>query len=341
MNCNTLSLQDRVAKAAEVLDTKSSEDPSLKTATGFRISDALEKHLGIEMDEFGEKLIDAETTSEEMIGKALDKAFSDDPPKPARMAAAVAILKGRDPFKKPEEKTDETPSVTLDTSSATVSSGADLVVKHLEALRPIQTYKDRELLEKYVQERDYEMEQELHKRAKGQPFIVLKDGEKKEPGKEVIDVDYSMDLLKSARKGRINPTIAPYGSKVANVYRITELNLDDRKVELCPVCGETLYKGYCEKCELNFQPVGKEERSYMRLVVENSSRFQKDSFADRKALHASAVKGLDDLRATWPSMGPHFDELKATDSLPKLVLIENRPSRNVADPFHTTGNRSF
>lgn len=336
MNRSTLSLQDRVAKAAEILKTDSD-----------KVKQALEC-LGIEIgDEFSESLIDAETTTEDMIReKLLDfLGRSSDPktaPKPARLAAAVAILKGRDPFKKEEEKpADVLTLTTADASSYTASSGVSLVVKHLESLRPIQTLKDRELLEKYVQERDYEVEQELHKRAKGQPFIVLKDGEKKEPGKEVIDVDYSMDLLKAARKGRINPTIAPYGDKVANVYRITELNLDDRKVELCPVCGETLYKGYCEKCELNFQPIGKDERAYMRLVVENSSRFDKGSFADRKALHASAVKGLDDLRSTWPSMGPHFDELKATDSLPKLVLIEGRPSRTIADPFHMSGNRTF
>lgn len=335
MNRSTLSLQDRVQKAAEVLKCDSD-----------KIKQALEG-LGIEIgDEFAEGLIDAETTTEAMIqsklrdflGHGLDPKTA---PKSARLAAATAILKGKDPFKKEEEKPTDAPSVKLDTSSSTGSSGADLVVKHLESLRPIPTYKDRELLEKYASVRDYDIERELDLRSRGQPFVVLKDGEKREPGKEVIDIDYSMDLLKRARRGKVNSTIVPYGNKVANVYRITELNMDDRKVELCPICGETLYKGYCEKCELNFQAIGKDERSYMRVIIDHSISFQRGSFADRKALHASATKGLGDLRATWPSVSALFDDLKETDSLPKLVLIENRPSRTIADPFHVAGNRSY
>ena len=333
MSRNTLSLQDRVQKAAEVLQTDAD-----------KIKEAL-ACLGIEIgDEFSESLIDAETTTEEMIrvkildflGHGTDKA-----PKPARIAAAVAILKGKDPFKKAEEKPTDAPTVSVVEPSKTSSSGADLVVAHLEAMRPITQFKDRELLERYVLERDFEIERELDHRSRSQPFVILKESGKKEPGKEPIDVEESLNLLKRARKGKVNNTIVPYGDKVANVYRITELNMDDRKVELCPICGEALYKGYCEKCELNFQTVTPEARAYTRLIAEESGRFQKDSFADRKALHASAVKGLEDLRSTWPSMSKHYDDLAETNDLPKLVIIENRPSRRVADPFHVAGNRSF
>jgi len=350
---NTLSLQDRVQKAAEVLYPVEFDHESnvpLKSDTGFKLKEAL-ACLGIEIgDEFSEKIIDAETTTEEMIrdkildffGRSVDKA-----PKPARLAAACAILKGRDPFKKDEVVTPMpvagvglAPNVTVFKPDSTVSSGAELVVKHLEALRPVSQLKDRELLEKYVQERDFDTERELDLRAKGQPFIVLENGSKKEPGKEVIDIAESLELLKRARKGRVNNTIIAYGDKVANVYRITELNMDDRKTELCPICGAALYKGYCEECELNFQPVGMDARAYMKLVVD-SGKFQKDSYADRKALHVSAMKGLDDLKVTWPSLSKEFDELKETNDLPRLVTIEPRPSRRMADPFHVSGNRSY
>lgn len=338
MNRSTLSLNDRVHKAAEILDGKS--DQNSKTATASRIVGALEEYLGIEDDEFGEKLIDAETTTDDMIHDALGKSLADLSPKPARMAAAVAVLKGRDPFGE-GNPTKGGPTVTLDASASTGNLGADIVVKHLESMRPIPQLKDLELLERYVAERDFEVEQELNRRVKSQPFIILKDDGRVEPGKELIDVEASMDLLKRARKGKVNNTVVPYGDKFANVYRITELNMDERKVELCPVCGESLYKGYCAKCELNFQIVGKHERAYIKLIVDNSGRFQKDSFSDRRALHASAVKGLDDLRNTWPSMSKLFDDLKEADDLPRLVIIEHRPSRTIADPFHVAGNRSY
>jgi len=346
MNSNTkLPLRDRIQKAAEILKVNPSQ-----------VEVALDI-IGIEVgDDFSESLIDAESTTEEMLSKEIAKVMSyttgEDhvEPKPARLAAAVAYLKGRDPFKKNEKEpvvlasSDESGvglTVPAPESSITMSVLEKVTAALTVDNRPPSQLKDRELLERYVRERDYECERELDLRAKGQPFIVLKDSEKREPGKEPIDVEESLALLKRARRGKVNSTIVPYGDKVANVYRITELNMDDRKVELCPICGEALYKGYCEKCSLNFQVVGKDERAYMKLIVDHSGRFQKDSFADRRALHASGVKGLDDLRSTWPSMSKLFDELNETGDLPKLVIIENRPPRTIADPFHVAGNRSY
>jgi mRNA-degrading endonuclease YafQ of YafQ-DinJ toxin-antitoxin module len=340
MNCNTqLSCIDRVQKAAEILKTKQSV-----------VEKALEV-VGIEIDDdLADSLLDAESTTEKMLSDEITKVMSATTedhvdPKPARVAAAVAVLKGRDPFKKADAETSgkaEDTKVFLDSSGSTLTEtmGKIAVALSVDNRLPSQL-KDHELLARYVAERDYECERELDLRAKGQPFIVLKDVGKHEPGKEPIDVEESLALLKRARRGKVNNTIVPYGDKVANVYRVTELNMDDRKVELCPICGESLYKGYCEKCEMSFQTIGKFERAYMKLIVDHSGRFQRDSFADRKALHASAVKGLDDLRSTWPSMSKLFDDLKESDDLPKLVIIGNRPSRRVADPFHVAGNRSY
>lgn len=333
MNRNTMPLVERVRKAAEILKSEKSVVEKALDSLGIEVGDAL-----------SENLIDADSTTKDMLRDALSCEISGQSngerhivPKPARVAAAVEVLKGRDPFGKDDNQNTDPACVRVDSASAASTA---TIVEALKEYRPISQLKDRELLERYAQERDFEMEQELHRRARGQPFIILKDGVKKDPGREAIDIDASVDLLKSARKGRVNPTIVPYGEKMANVYRITELNIDDRRVEICPVCGETLYKSYCEKCSLNWSPVGKDERAYARLVVENSGRFMKDSFADRKALHASAAAGLDDLRKTWPSMSKLFDDRKEADDLPKLVLIENRPSR-IADPFHVAGNRSF
>ena len=78
----------------------------------------------------------------------------------------------------------------------------------------------------------------------------------------------------------------------------------------------------------------------MKLVV-NCEKFNVKSHSDRKAVHASASKNLSDMRITWPSISPTFDDLKATNSLPKLRMIKNMPAVQVADPFHVSGNRAF
>jgi len=326
MDRNTISLQERIKNAAQILKVEESD-----------IKHALSEGLDINIDdEDALMLLDAASTDEGMVQEALVSNIDEDL-KFVRLRAAVYWLKGRDPFEKPQEGS---LTVSLPDDSQTSSLYAT-VTKVIDATKPIAQHKDRELLERYIAERDYEMEQELHKRSKGQPFIVLTDSGKHEPGKEPIDVDASMDLLKRARKGYVNSTIVPYGDVVANVYRITELNLEDRRVELCPVCGASLYKGYCTPCELNWSPADKDTRAYARLVSEHSGRFQRESYADRKALHASAMKGIVDLRKTWPSMSKLFDDRKESGDLPKVIQISDRPTVSVADPFNAAGNRSF
>lgn len=248
--------------------------------------------------------------------------------------AAATVLKGTDPFEK-----EFTGKIEVVTPPATSSFAVDTLVKTIVANRDIHNMRDKELLEAWITERDYEMEQELHhNRAKGQRFIVLKDG-KQELGKEVVDIEASLELLRLARR-RKNPSIIPVGNTVANVFFITQLNMQDRIVEICPLCGKILYKGYCSDCESNFTGIGDDERAYMKLISE-SDKFDVTVYSDRKAIYASATKGLDDLRKTWPSMIEKFDELKLTNNLPKLRQIEDRPSREVQDPFHTAGNRKF
>jgi hypothetical protein len=208
----------------------------------------------------------------------------------------------------------------------------------MKSNRPIEQWSDRELLERFSKEREYEVEQELHKRAKQQNFIVLVPAEKRyEPGKEVIDIETSLELLKAARK-RTNPTMLPVEGKVLPVYKITELNPEDRIVELCPLCGESLYKGYCEKCQQNFSAIGDDARAYVNLIAATDT-FSVDSFSDRKAVVVCAQKGLEDLKGAWPSLVQKFDELKLTNSLPRLRVVLNRPS--VADPYFQDGNRVF
>ena len=79
--------------------------------------------------------------------------------------------------------------------------------------------------------------------------------------------------------------------------------------------------------------MGDEERAYVNLIS-RSSNFKADSYSDKKAVIASATKGLEDLRKTWPGASKQFDELKVTNNLPSLRKVRSLPSVKPADPFN-------
>jgi hypothetical protein len=223
-------------------------------------------------------------------------------------------------------------------------------VEVMKSLKPIQQWDDKSLLESFISTRSIESMEELDRRAKHQKFVVLKNPatlnlKKYEPGKEEIDVEMTLKLLKDTRK-RVVPSMLPdQDGSIIIVYRITELNIEDRIVELCPFCGEILFNGFCEKCITDFSCIGDDERSYIKLVVD-SGNFESKASMERKAIIASACKGLNDLKTvTWPSLSNKFDELKLTGNLPKLKMFKSTPAINpstqVKDPFFADGNRAF
>lgn len=313
LDLSTVSV--RVSKASEILKV---ED---KTAL-----EAALKKSGIDNDSVGINLLDSEIVTSELLENIIKDVFSDIGT--FQIKAAVKYLKGEDPFN----------ATHLNDKDCDVTSNA--VIQYIQANKPIQQMSDIDLLTLWGKNRDPETENELHKRSKGQPFIVLIPG-KHVAGKENLDVSLTIELLRSARK-RVNPTIVPYeGNTFATVYRITELNLNDRIIETCPICGEILWKGYCEKCDSNFAGMGDEERAYIKLVVD-AGKIQKQSSSDRKALVVCASKGLDDLKNEWPSIVLTFDELRLTGNLPKFRQIANRPAKApVQDPFFSSGHRKF
>ena len=277
--------------------------------------------IGIDVTDQGLQLIESEISSEEVLLMELSVTLS---VPSLKLRVAIAILKGKDPFKKIPE--DRVVKVT----------DADTLAEVIKATRNIQQVKDRELIELYDKDRDFEIEQELNRRANNQRFIVLK----KEGDKISIDIDTSLELLKRSRKMTV-PTIIPGpDNKIVPVYRITELNPEDRVVELCPICGEILWKGYCQKCQVSLAEVPEDSRAYMNLV-RHCGTFEPRSSSDRNALVVSAIKGVEDLKQTWPSIASTFDELKLAGNLPKLRKIKELPAEQVADPFHVSGNRKF
>lgn len=302
------SFSDRVSESSELLSVNTTD----------LVSD-LEKS-GITSDSTGESLLDAPTTTIEDLVCVMEKGCANGIPN-LKLKAAASILKGNSlAERKIPESQNKMPVIKAEEEKKTF---AEL----LKEQRPIANWSDYELIERYAKEREHRIEQELNKRAKQQNFVVLKEG-KFDPGKEEIDIDATLDLLKNARK-RTNPSTIPHGNKFVQVYKITELNFDDRIIEFCPICNETLYKGFCEKCMSNFQGVGDDERAYVKLIVD-SGNFSADSIADRRHMIISAKKGLEDLKITWPSLVKEFDELKLINNLPKLRLILNRPSTTIA-----------
>jgi hypothetical protein len=303
------ALTDRIQKSAEVLGVSAE-----------KITKILDEE-GINDSTTGMSILNASTTTiDDLVGILSPLGCS----KTLKLKAAASALKeGCDRPK----------------AEAPVVAPQETFVEAMKAMRPIQQWSDRELLEKYIQSRDPEVETELAKRSQNRNFVVLKAG-KFEQGKEEIDVENTLELLKTARK-RVTPSFLPLGENgtVSPIYAITALNMQDRIVEMCPICGFTLYHGYCEECQNNFAGIGDDERAYARLVVQ-TGKFASNSSVERKALLASASKGIDDLKVTWPSVSQQFDELKLTNSLPKLRVISSRPNTVVKDPFFMDGNRS-
>lgn len=323
MSINLTSISVRFSKAAETLKLHDSELPVLKE---------LLSKVGIEEDDSGLKYLDSRVISVEDLLEILSGVFGEKGK--FCIKAAAMYLKGKDPFE------EELPQEVKPAVPASGNTSTDVVIEFIKANKPIGQMTDQELLLLWDKNRDEQTEQELNRRSKNQSFIVLKQGTNV-PGKEEIDEEYTLDMLKSARK-RNNPTIIPYkGNTFASVYKINELNLNDRIIEICPICGEILWKGYCESCNSSFAGVGDDERAYVKLIVD-SGKIQSNSVSDRKAIVVSAAKGIDDLKVTWPGIYKTFEELKLTGNLPKLRKIANRPATlPIQDPFNVSGNRKF
>lgn len=333
------TFESRVQQASKLLKIKESD-----------FLQALKIEFGIEPDADGLALLDAETTTEDIILNTFkDYTY----PKLARLALA-SILKGKDPFKKTEPKAEISNEIdpkqpspwVLNTTNTTSNSPALVVdgtiiankfVELTKGLRDPKQMKDRELLEMYDMDRDYEVEQELHRRANFQHFIVLKPcglvfDTHKSVGKKAIDIEMSLDLLKRSRR-MVNPSIVRQGDAFVNVYRITELNPEDQIIEICPFCGSSLYKGYCEECNSDFSGMDSNIKAFIKLITGIKS-YDK---SDRRAILASASKGLEDLRKTWPQAAKKYDELVLINDLPRLIVRKNLPSSKPADPFHVKG----
>lgn len=288
------------------------------------------KEAGVDNDDTGFMLMEASTTELEYIELEVLKKIQ---APVLKKKAAASILKGKDPFKRGDHP--ERRVVKADDSGKVI----DTVAETIKSLRPIDCWRDEELLIAFDKDRDPQIEDELNKRAKGQRFVILKNNEEDNIGEESIDIDASLRLLKKSRKHKI-PTFVPGpDNMIVPVHRITDLNIHDRIVEICPICGELLFKSYCDKCGISFVDVTDDCRAYMKIVVDEGL-INKTVMSDRKALMAAASKGIGELRKIYHQADPKYRELKLSDNLPKLRKVQGMPDK-IADPFYVSGHRTF
>ena len=274
------SFMERVKSAASVLQIA----PEMLTSELSRV--------GITESDLGLKILDADITTEESLTALLKEKAPN--ASVYQLKPAVAFLKGLDPFKK---------------SVPTPVASKPQMLNYAQM-------KDKDLLEHVVTVGiqglvpDHAAIMELHIRAKYQPFVVLK-------GDGLINVEVSIEYLKRARKAPMPDSILlPVDRRLIQVYRIIDLYSPDHVVEICPICGGGLYKGYCVVCEVDFSDFDDEKRIHVAMLEEG--KFNKDSLI-------RALRGHKDL-SMWLVDPYRWADLKKKGKLPVLRIVQPRPA---------------
>lgn len=308
-------LRGRISKAAEILKIEES-----------KVEEVLQK-IGVEVDEaeLAIRLLDASTTSETDIINVFLKAL-DVNGVSVRVTAAAKILKGGDPFNQPAA------------AKVDVGSNEGMTRKLLTSLernsRNIKGMGDGDLLRLFIEEKDERVLYELDARAKHRPFVVL------ERNSENINFEATLELLKLARKRPTPETVPLEEGLIAQVYKVTDLNPEDRIVETCPFCEGYLFRGHCSKCSVVFPAeIDEEVRAFVKLAVDKGC-FKVDSLADKRQVLDSAAKGLDDLYRLFPNVVKEFEEKRRLGTLPKLMKQIELSGGEALHPFFV-GNRTI
>lgn len=207
------------------------------------------------------------------------------------------------------------------------------IVDTLNANKPIGQYKTRELLENYNADSPQEIWTELEKRAKNQNCMVFnKDGS--------LNVNVSLDILQTIRKGQSFGSVYNDGEKTYRVYPVGVFPED--AVLCCPITSKILNNGYCSDLGISWKGVDEDCMVFIRVVRDNregvfSNGRDYNVFAVKTVLK-TAKEGLESLREEFPEEALVYDDFKKLNQLPSLRVNLNsmaagRRIERKSDPF--------
>jgi hypothetical protein len=218
-----------------------------------------------------------------------------------KILESVGILKGQALVRRFNEGSlEKAVSKTLKNVTGPSVSSESKVVKVLNL--DIPQMDDYALVKRYHTNREPEVAWELDRRAKGQPFIVLAERGKR--GEEGLDIEVTLQLLRNSRR-KINQDIIEGSTEDIPVYKARDMDLTNRVIYLCPLCGDVLYKEWCDTCH-------KYVSAANRKVLPRPCRLPKMQAQEKMVAVLVQVNGkICGQYQTRPSMSPEYLEREA------------------------------
>ena len=116
--------------------------------------------------------------------------------------------------------------------------------------------------------------------------------------------------------------------------------MPDRTVEEDPLFkGQPLKRGRSIVNRINWSGIGKEERQFARLLVEEGE-FNPNNRMEVRQVLTDVQGGIDELKDVYPEVYMKFKQLKKRDELPKLIMALEDVNTRVNNPFGIT-NRTY
>lgn len=179
---------------------------------------------------------------------------------------------------------------------------------------------DETILREFVQEpRSEEVVVELEKRSKGKPCLAFI----KEATANNFNLELSVDLLKTARKGGLVPR------KVEGhlVYTVQEADIKNRVRHECPLCkGVALVRGTCPVCEHDYSELTMEQRKDIRIgmmCLQNGSymtpSIRSSIIGSYRSMPVSKI--LQEAK-DFSSFTQLKERLEITGKMPSLILVD-------------------
>lgn len=190
--------------------------------------------------------------------------------------------------------------------SSMLGSVVGAIKDMVESGRPVQSLKDKELLDRY-EENETEVAKVLRERTHGRKCIVFN-------GDGSVNQEVSLVLVKAARK---QPTPDKYSidGKMVRTYRAGEFKtapLDESP--FAP--DEALLNGYCAKSNTHWENASHEMRVLARIVYE----VYKPAKLDMANICIDSKGASDIFRNRYPEAALIYDEREENDTLPKLKI---------------------